>query len=111
MNIIKWLALFCVLVMGGGILFAFTQGDFLVEGSQIAAMPWGIVSLLDLYTGFTLFSAWIVYRERSLLRSVIWVILMLTLGFFAGSLYVLLAAQSSGGDMRRFFMGNRLEER
>jgi hypothetical protein len=47
-------------------------------------MPWGIVSLVDLYTGFILFSIWIVYREQSWWRSLVWVVLMMTLGFSPG---------------------------
>jgi hypothetical protein len=72
-------------------------------------MPWGIVSLVDLYVGFALFSAWIVYREKSVFRSVIWVVLMMVLGFWTASLYTLLALRASGGDWQRFWMGRRLE--
>ena len=38
--------------------------------------------------GFVLFSGWIVYREKAWLPSVIWVILMMVLGFWAGALYL-----------------------
>jgi predicted small integral membrane protein len=74
-------------------------------------MPWGIVSLVDLYVGFTLFSGWIVYREQSLVRSVIWVALMMTLGFFTASLYTFIALQTSGGEWGRFWMGHHWDER
>jgi hypothetical protein len=70
-------------------------------------MPWGIVSLVDLYVGFALFSGWIVFRERSWPRSLIWIALVMVLGFFTASLYVLLALRSSAGDWRRFWMGER----
>jgi hypothetical protein len=93
--------------MTGILIYAFTVGDFSNEGTRLLAMPWGIVSLVDLYVGFTLFSAWIVYRERSVLPSVIWVVLMMTLGFWTGALYTFLALQSSRGDWRKFFMGKR----
>ncbi len=93
--------------MAGILAFAFARGDFAAEGSRLLAMPWGIVSLVDLYTGFALFSAWIVYRERALLPSLIWVVLMMVLGFFTASVYTLLALRSSGGDWKRFWMGHR----
>lgn len=70
-------------------------------------MPWGIVSLVDLYVGFALFSCWIVIREKALVPSVIWVILMMVLGFWAGALYTYLALQTSGGDWKRFWYGKR----
>jgi hypothetical protein len=73
-------------------------------------MPWGVVSLVDLYVGFILFSGWIIYREESPVRSVVWVVLMLVLGFFAGGLYVWIALQTSGGNWKRFWMGHRAAE-
>ena len=94
-------------VMAGALIYGFTVGDFNTEGSRLLAMPWGIVSLVDLYVGFALFSCWIAYREQSLARSVIWILLMMTLGFFAGSLYALMALRASRGDWRRFWMGSR----
>ena len=63
--------------------------------------------MVDLYVGFVLFSGWIVYREESTIRTVVWVILMMTLGFWAASLYTLIALQTSGGDWRRFWLGRR----
>jgi hypothetical protein len=84
---------------------AFRRGDLLGEGSRLFAMPWGIVSLVDLYTGFILFSGWIIYRERSLPVAILWTIAMLTLGFFAGSLYAIIALQTSGNDWRKFWLG------
>lgn len=96
-----------LLAMTVVLVYGFVVGDFAVEGAQLVTMPWGIVSLVDLYVGFTLFAAWIVYREGSILRSVIWVILVMVLGFWAASLYVLLALHSSGGDWPRFWMGDR----
>ena len=47
--------------------------------------------MVDLYTGFILYSMWIIYREKSLISSLIWVVLMMVLGFFTGSLYILVA--------------------
>ncbi len=87
------------------LIHGFTVGDFAEEGSRLLRMPWGIVSLVDLYVGFALFSAWIVFRERSLVRSVIWVVLMVVLGFWTASLYVFVALRSSGGDWSHFWFG------
>ena len=96
--------------MTAALIYGFTAGDFGGEGSQILSMPWGIVSLVDLYVGFALFSAWIVYREGLGLRSILWVVLMMVLGFWTASLYALIALQASGGDWRRFWMGQRSGE-
>jgi hypothetical protein len=107
MKLAKMIAAAGMVAMTGILIYAFTSGNFFKEGSILIAMPWGIVSLVDLYVGFTLFSGWIVYREKSLLRSAIWVFLMMTLGFFTGSLYAFLALQTSGGDWRKFWLGRR----
>ena len=107
MKIAKIVALLGLLAMTAVLIYGFTVGDFGGEGKQLLSMPWGIVSLVDLYVGFALFSGWIVYRERSVIRSVVWVVLMMVLGFWTASLYTLIALQASGGDWQRFWMGHR----
>lgn len=110
MKIAKVISFLGILAMSGVLVFAFTKGNFAEEGSKLLSMPWGIVSLVDLYVGFTLFSAWIVFRERAFLPSLVWVVLMMTLGFFTASLYIFLALQKSQGSWKRFFFGNRYSE-
>ena len=105
MKIAKIVSVLGMLAMTSVLIYGFTVGDFFGEGSQLFAMPWGIVSLVDLYTDFTLFSAWIIYREKSLPVAILWTIAMMTLGFFAGSLYAFITLQSSNGDWRKFWLG------
>jgi hypothetical protein len=105
MKITKIISLLGILAMTAVLIYGFTIGDFSGEGSQLLSMPWGIVSLVDLYTGFVLFSGWIIYREKSLPVAIAWTIAMLTLGFFAGSLYAFIALQTSNNDWRKFWMG------
>ena len=105
MKIAKAISLIGLLAMTGIIVYAFIVGDFGREGAQLLAMPWGQVSMVDLYVGFILFSGWIIYREKSLGRSVIWVLLMMVLGNWTASLYALLALLTCGGDWRRFWLG------
>ena len=107
MKIAKIISILGILAMTAVLIYGFTIGDFFAEGSQLASMPWGIVSLVDLYTCFTLFSAWIIYREKSLPVAILWTVAMMILGFFAGSLYAFIALQTSGGDWKKFFMGKR----
>jgi len=110
MKIAKIIALLGVAAMTAVLFYGFTVGDFGTDGGEILRNPWGIVSLVDLYTGFILFSAWIVYRERSIPASVIWVVLMMVLGFFTASLYAFIALQKSEGDWKRFWMGKHAHE-
>jgi len=101
----KLVSIIGLLAMTAVLIYGFTIGDFAGEGSTLLKMPWGIVSLVDLYTGFMLFSGWIIYREKSLLAAIVWTVAMLTLGFWAGSLYALIALFRSEGDWRKFWLG------
>ena len=105
MKIAKIVSSLGMLAMTAVLIYGFTVGDFFGEGSKLFAMPWGIVSLVDLYTGFTLFSAWIIYREKSLPVAILWTAAMMTLGFFAGSLYAFITLQNSHDDWRKFWLG------
>jgi len=101
----KFISILGLLAMTAVLIYGFTIGDFAGEGSTLLKMPWGIVSLVDLYTGFMLFSGWIIYREKSLLAAILWTVAMLTLGFWAGSLYALITLFRSEGDWRKFWLG------
>ncbi len=107
MKIAKLIALVGLLAMTVILIYGFTVGNFANDGAKLLTMPWGIVSLVDLYVGFALFSCWIVFREKALLPSIIWVVLMMVLGFWAGALYTLIALQTSGGDWKRLWFGKR----
>ena len=106
-DIAKAVAVLGVLAMASVLIYGFTVGNFGREGQVLLSMPWGIVSLVDVYVGFILFSGWIIYREKSLVRSIVWVILVMVLGNFTASLYVLIALMASRGDWKRFWLGNR----
>ncbi len=110
MKIAKVLTLLGVLAMTAVLVYGFTAGNFSVDGGKILQNPWGIVSLVDLYTGFFLFSAWILFREGFTVKSVVWVVLMMVLGFFTASLYALIALYQSDGDWQKFWMGTRVHE-
>jgi len=101
------LALIGLLAMTSILLYGFIIGDFTGEGGMLLSMPWGIVSMVDLYVGFVLFSGWIWFRETSIWRAAIWTLLMMVLGFWAGSLYVIVALWTSRGEWGRFWMGQR----
>jgi hypothetical protein len=109
MKYVKVLAWIGALAMAGVLIFGFTVGDFKGEGKELLSMPWGMVSMVDLYVGFFLFSAWILFREKSRLRAGIWVFFMMVLGSFTASVYTLAAVYQSKGDWKRFLMGYKFE--
>lgn len=109
MKIAKTIAWIGVLAMTAALLFGFLKGNFLADGARLLANPWGVVSMVDLYVGFILFSCWIAFREKSSILAALWILAMMVLGFFAGSVYVLLALYRSGDDALAFFLGSRKE--
>lgn len=107
MQLAKIITILSALAMLAAIGYALATGDFGAEGAQLLQMPWGIVTLVDVYVGFVLFAMWIAYRESSLLAKVVWVALLMVLGNLIAAVYVLLALNASGGDWRKFFLGRR----
>jgi hypothetical protein len=108
MNIAKIIAVIGILAMGFILIYGFTVGNIMKEGAIIGSMPWGIVSLVDVYTGFVLFCGWIFYREKSLVRAIIWTVAVMVFGNFVTSLYVLLTLLNSQGNWKQFWMGARV---
>jgi hypothetical protein len=109
MKLAKIVAFLGMVSMGSALVYGFSRGSLSADGQVLLSIPWGVVSLVDVYVGFALFSGWIVFRERSLAVAGVWVIAIMILGFFIASLYALLALQGSEGDWRRFWMGARAE--
>lgn len=105
MKVAKIVAWICLLGMTAGLVNAFINGDFLVDGRALLENPWGVMAMIDLYVGFTLFSIWIVYREKNMGKIIIWVVTMMIFGFLIGSIYVLKALYESKGDWSVAFHG------
>jgi hypothetical protein len=103
------LALLGFFIMLFSISTAFIVGDFFGEGSVILSLAWGKISLIDVYIGFFIFSGWIISRERSVGRSLIWVVFMMVFGNMTACLYILIALRQSSGDWMRFWLGDRAE--
>ena len=102
MTITKLISYFITVSMAGVIIWA--QGEVSIFDSLIVGMPWGVVSLVDLYSGFTLFSIWIFYKER-VIPAVVWTFFVMTLGSFTIALYVIYSIRNSDGNIQKFFMG------
>lgn len=103
---IRVVAAVAVLAMVGALIYGFTAGDFADEGSTLLGLAWGRVTLIDLYVGLALIGTWIVWRERSALRSVPWLVGLVVLGSLAAAAYVLLASLRSS-DPKGLLLGSR----
>jgi hypothetical protein len=107
MKIAKIIAFIGAVAMTIALLNGFINGDFSSDGGEILQNPWGIVSLVDLYVGFVLFSLWIVFRETHVWQAIIWVVLMMVLGFFTGAIYLLYVLLTSESDWLIVFFGKK----
>ena len=102
---IYWLAGLAAVTMVGAIGYGLSQGDLVADTRHIMAVPWGFVTLIDVYLGLFLFSGWILWREQSKAQALVWVALLMTLGNVATAAYVLVTAYQSKGDVSRFWLG------
>jgi len=93
------------IAMAAVIFNGFVNGNFGQDGGELLQNPWGIVSLVDLYVGFILFSLWIGFREAHPAAAAVWIVFMMVLGFFTASVYILAALHYSRGDWLTFFLG------
>lgn len=101
-QIVAWVVVGVMLL---GIGYGSAAGGFGDDFSSLWSLPWGRVSLIDLYAGLAIFGAWIAYREKSLGRTVLWSIALLTLGNLAAGVYLVQAARTSG-DVAALLVGD-----
>ncbi len=92
-------------IMSSFIIYAVIYGDFFIEGSLLTVMPWGIVSLVDIYLGLILFSTWVMWRETDKRIASIWALSILALGNVISCLYILKVAYEAEGNIIHFWIG------
>ena len=102
MTITKLISYVISVSMIGVIIWALNQVS--IFDSPIPDLPWGIVSLVDLYGGFILVCLWIAYKE-SLSATIIWSFFVLILGNLTTAIYVIYSINKSRGNIVHFFMG------
>jgi hypothetical protein len=94
-------------VMAAALGWGAVSGELAVEGSALLRMPWGLVSLVEIYVGITLFACWIFWREANSVRAGAWTVAVVLIGNLVSCVYVLLALRAARGDALRFWMGAR----
>lgn len=80
-------------ILVGLVAGCFWAGSKLAIWDSIKKMwpdPWFKITVFDLYTGFGLFGIFIMHREKSIVKSSIWMVLMAGLGNIASLLYLIL---------------------
>lgn len=105
MTITKVIAYLITIAMVSTILWA--QNQVSLFDSILPTLPWGVVSLVDLYSGFILIGIWIIYKENSL-PAIIWIIFLIVLGNLTTAIYVIYSLNNAKGDIKKFFLGKNL---
>ena len=102
MTITKVIAYLITIAMVSTIFWA--QNQVSLFDSTIPSLPWGIVSLVDLYGGFILIGIRISYKEKGL-SALIWIFFLMILGNLTTAIYVIYSLNKSKGNISKFFMG------
>lgn len=97
-----------VVVMASAIIFGPLTGDFSGEGSEIAALAWGKVTLIDLYVGLAFFGAWVALRERRAVVVVFWWMGLVVLGNLAAAVYLAVVVFRAD-TLKQVLLGDRAE--
>lgn len=77
------------------------------EGVQL---PWIMMVVIDLWAGFFLASAWIIYREKNLLTSIPFLVFFWFWGNIALAAYVALVAIRYDADVKVVLLGARARD-
>lgn len=99
------------LSMSIALVYAFAAGQFRVDGLKLLDNPWGLATLVDIYVGFALFSCWVVWRETTAKKALMWIALIIVGGNLVSTLYVLIALHESKGNVEAFWHGSRWDSR
>ncbi len=102
MTITKVIAYLITIAMVSTIFWA--QNQVSVFDSIIPSLPWGVVSLVDLYAGFILVGIWIFYKEKTV-SALVWIFFLMTLGNLTTAIYVIYSLNKSKENITKFFMG------
>ena len=82
-----WLILIVLVVC---LIHAFVYGNIDNSGPTLFGSPWGIMTLVDLYAGFVLFSIFIVSQEAQRKTAALWIGALLILGNLVACLYLII---------------------
>ncbi len=105
MKALKYIVLIGFIIMAVSIIYGFIYSNFSVDGSQILALTWGKVTLIDIYIMFLIFSGWIYHREQHFSKFLGWFLLMLVFGAATACLYLYIAFDKSNGNWEQFWSG------
>lgn len=70
------------------------KSDLFNLPSVVVHEPWFQTTLVDFYFLVAILSVWVIYKERTLLRAILWIISFICLGSIGAALYVFVQLMS-----------------
>lgn len=64
--------------------------NLFAEWPTLSTIPWMQATLIDFYINIAVIFLWVAYKEATLGRRLLWLVLLITLGSIAATAYVLL---------------------
>ena len=107
MRLAAWIAVILLVALLTAIGWAWATGNGWAELQALLGYPWFVMSLVDIYAGFILFSMWVFYREANAAVALAWSAALMVIGNPLACVYVLLALARHRGDWAGFWMGAR----
>ena len=107
---------FCCLVLAVMLsvtISASLHQDIVSATRQLWPDPWFRATLADAYCGFLFFWLWVAWREQSVAKSILWFVLIMTLGniAMAGYLLVLLRTWKPADGVTGLLLGTHTPPR
>lgn len=91
MSVVRLSGWIGIVAMAGAIVYGVVSGGFGEDFAAVWALPWGKVSLVDLFVGLFLVAVVIIWRERQVRRWLPWVVALLVLGNLTTGAYLIWA--------------------
>lgn len=98
------------LALLGAIIFGVVQRDIIAEGNMMLDIYWGQFTFIDIYVAFIVFYLWIVFREKSIIKSILWFVLIMLGGSMSILLYLFIAARYCDNSWGKLIAGKRFED-
>lgn len=77
----------CMLVLA---IITSLKSNVLQLPEPVLKEPWFWTTLVDFYFNIAIISAWVIYKEANILRSLLWIVAFILLGSIATAFYVFL---------------------
>ncbi|MCB9772319.1 MAG: DUF1475 family protein [Candidatus Omnitrophica bacterium] len=87
-NILKFLFGSMAVFMVYLVVMTSLKSDMFNLPAVVVHEPWFQTTLVDFYFLVTILSVWVIYKEKTLLRAILWIISFICLGSISAAFYV-----------------------